>query len=67
MLENMKIVVIFAAVLSVGLGLIVFLLLRFLRRQDERVKLIMKTLYLNTKGIKTIGEKTEMIFSRTTK
>ncbi len=62
MLENMKIAIIVAGVLSVGLSLIVFLLLQFLRRQDERVKLIMKTLYLNTKGIKTIGEKAEMIF-----
>ncbi len=62
MLENMKIAIIIAGVLLVGLSMIVFLLSRFLRRQDERVKLIMKTLYLNTKGIKTIGEKTEMIF-----
>ena len=62
MLENLKIAMLIVGVLSVGSGLIVFLLLRYLRRQEERLKLIMKTLYLNTKGIKTVGEKTEMIF-----
>ena len=62
MVENLKIALFVVGGVSAGSGLIVFLLMRFIRRQDERLKLIMKTLYLNTKGIKSVGEKTEMIF-----
>ena len=61
MIEYINIALLIVGVVSVGTGITIFFLLRFIRRQDERLKLIMKTLYLNTKGVKSVGEKTDQI------
>ena len=62
MFENLSIAMLIVGILSVVSGSFIFLLLRYFRRQEDRLKLIMKTLYLNTKGIKTVTDKTDMIF-----
>ncbi len=58
---NWNIILFAAGILLACCGVVVFLVTQAIRRQDARLKLVMKTLYLNTKGIKNISEKADLM------
>ena len=51
---------IFASATVFIAGMFTFIALRKIRKQDAQLKLIMKTLYFNNKGIGKIGEKADL-------
>ncbi len=58
---NWNIILFAAGILLVCYGVAVFLVAQAIRKQDAHLKLVMKTLYLNTKGIKNIDEKAALM------
>ncbi len=61
MVEYWNLTLFIAGILSICSSVFFVLVMRAIHRHDNHLKLVMKTLYLNTKGIKTIGGKTDVL------